>query len=80
MNLIERLVDLETDDTKEGDVKKGVIEQDIYGVLIEVQTESGPCNPDDLVFKSVKGRKINQNFFERKKTGRCRRVRRTRVS
>jgi integrase len=66
VNLVERLIDLGADDTKEGDVKKAGIEQDLYDVLIEIQTERGTYKPDDYVFLSVKGRKVNQNFFERK--------------
>jgi len=66
LNLVERLIDLEADETKEGDAKKAGIEQEFFDVLIEIQTERVPYNPDDLVFLSVKGRKINQNFFERK--------------
>jgi integrase len=66
VNLIERLIDLGADDTKEGDVKKAGIEQELYDVLIEIQTERGTYKPHDNVFLSVKGRKVNQNFFERK--------------
>ena len=51
---------------KEGDNKTPGIEQELYDALIEIQTERGDCRPDDIVFLSVKGRRINQNFFERR--------------
>jgi integrase len=66
VNLVERLIELQATDTKEADKKTAGIEQELYDVLIEIQTERGDCRPDDFVFLSVKGRRINQNFFERR--------------
>lgn len=66
IDLVERLIHLQADETKESDNKTPGIEQELYDVLIEIQTEHGNCKPDDVVFLSVKGRRINQNFFERK--------------
>jgi len=63
VNLIERLMDLQAEETKEADNKSPGIEQELYDVLIEIQTERKTSNPEDYVFLSVNGRKIYPDYL-----------------
>lgn len=66
VNLVQRLIKLDSDETKEGDHKTIGIEQELYGLLILIQTERINIKPDELVFLSVKGGKICHHFLDRK--------------
>lgn len=63
VNLVERLIDLQADETKEADNKCLGIEQELYDVLIEIQIERGACQPDDFVFLSVHGKKLYPDYL-----------------
>ncbi|MBD3393351.1 MAG: tyrosine-type recombinase/integrase [Chitinivibrionales bacterium] len=65
VNLVQRLIRFTAMDTKEGAQKTVGIEQDLYEVLIEIQTESPACVPDGIVFRAAKGGKVNHHFMDR---------------
>jgi len=57
------MIDLQACDTKEADNKTIGIEQYLYDILIELQTNHEPCLKNDFVFQSLKVRQIGRNFF-----------------
>jgi integrase len=54
---------LQAEDTKEADSKTIGIEQDLYDLLIDLQTKHGKCEKNDFVFLSLTGLQIGRNFF-----------------
>ena len=46
VDLVERLIRIQASGTKETDNKTIGIEQELFDVLIEIQTERGGCKPD----------------------------------
>jgi integrase len=64
VDLVDRLIRLEADDTKEIDQKTLGIEQELYELLIEIQLE-GDSRPGRLVFLAMKGGRICEHFLDR---------------
>jgi integrase len=64
VNLSERLIVLDPSKIMGEGVRLVGIEGEILDVLIEIQTENGRPSPDDNVFLSEKGKKINVWSFD----------------
>jgi integrase len=65
VNLVDRLIIIQPSGDKEADIKTIGIEQDLYDVLIEIQTERGGCKADDYVFLSSLNKMIIREYFEK---------------